>query len=170
MVVEGADGGWHVNGELVGRIMELVEGGAYPAVAAQACGVTAGQYECWVRWGSDERYEGEFAQVYREFAAAMAGAEARAECESVGRIRAAGGHGQWQADAWYLERKHKGRWARAEVLDVQSRGQGLFDVLCRLDSQAAMVSGSAVAGELAEVVGVADVEDVADVEVMGEGI
>ena len=62
--------------------------------------------------GPDEEDRGFF-----EFCEEVKKAEAEAEAAAVVQIKAAAASGTWQAAAWYLERKHKDRWARTDKLE-----------------------------------------------------
>ena len=89
------------------EIATLVEAGNYMETAAACVGVPPATMRAWMRKGANQK-----SGLYRRFHAALKGAEARAEANSVMRIRA---HGEksWQALAWYLERKHHARWGRS---------------------------------------------------------
>jgi len=69
------------------------------------------------------------------------------------------GEQNWQAAAWFLERKHKDRWARADQVDVTSRGQGLFDALLRVDAARSDMIDGEVLGELPEAVTSTDTQE-----------
>lgn len=52
-----------------------------------------------------------------EFCELIKKSEAEAEAAAVVQIKAAAASGTWQAAAWFLERKHKDRWARTDKVD-----------------------------------------------------
>lgn len=57
------------------------------------------------------------------FANAIKKAQSKARVLSIGRIRQAGRDGQWQADAWFLERSDPSHWGRRDrlIIDVDPR-------------------------------------------------
>lgn len=68
----------------------------------------------WYRWL--ERGEREKAGIYRDFYEAVKRGESVAEGGAVSEILRAGKEGNWQAFAWFLERKFPKRWGRKTVV------------------------------------------------------
>ena len=68
----------------------------------------------WYRWL--ERGEREKMGVYRDFYEAVKRGESVAEGGAVSEILRAGKEGNWQAFAWFLERKFPKRWGRKTVV------------------------------------------------------
>lgn len=68
----------------------------------------------WYRWL--ERGEREKTGVYRDFYEAVKRGESVAEGGAVSEILRAGKEGNWQAFAWFLERKFPKRWGRKTVV------------------------------------------------------
>lgn len=63
------------------------------------------------------------------FCAAVEKAEAQAEQKHVGNIRKAGADGNWQASAWWLERRRHGDWRKpAERTELSGPGGGPVEV------------------------------------------
>lgn len=91
--------------ELQADLVRLIEAGNYVETAAGCCGVQPATVRDWVKRGVRGH------KTYRGFSTALKKAEARAEASGVVRIRAAAKN-QWQADAWFLERKFPQRWGR----------------------------------------------------------
>lgn len=137
----------------------MLDSGAHAIVAAQACGVPSATFKDWIAKGLDPECTSPYAPRYRALVAAVENAEAAVEAKQAKRIVDAGEQ-TWQAAAWYLERKHKDRWARADQLDVTSRGQGLFDVLLRVDAdrRGEMIDGEVI-GELPDAVSSQDAQE-----------
>lgn len=124
------------------RILLAIRGGNTLETSARYGGVSYPQFREWVKAGE----EGD--PRYSEFSEAVKKAEADSEAESVARIKLAarGGQltrrvtvakpdgtettteeystGQWQADAWYLERRHSMRWARRDKHELTGEGGG----------------------------------------------
>jgi len=114
------------------RIISAIRGGNTLETAAAFGGVTYSCFREWVKKGEAGR------KPFVELFEAVKKAESESEIESVSRIKLAarGGQvirrvtvekadgttqtteefstGQWQADAWFLERRHSGRWARRD--------------------------------------------------------
>lgn len=64
---------------------------------------------------SQETYY-QYVQHIPEFAESVKKAQASARVQSIGRIRLAGKNGNWQADAWFLERSDPANWGRKDMI------------------------------------------------------
>lgn len=95
--------------ELTAEMTKLIEAGNYLETAAAACGVDRETVRRWMKRGARQSKG-----PHAEFCGAIKGAEARAEARALVRIRMAGVK-QWQAEAWYLERKFPQRWGRQSI-------------------------------------------------------
>jgi transposase-like protein len=100
------------------KIIEAIQAGNYNIVAARYGGITK---DCFYKWM--QRGEREQSGEYREFSDAVKDAEAVAEVRAEALIQAAAlgdkkHPGQWQAAAWYLERRHPDRWSRKERVEL----------------------------------------------------
>lgn len=115
-------------------IATIRESGVHASVAAKACGVPNATFRDWIAKALDPNCKSPYKGRYCALLEAVEEAEAAVEAMQVRRVVAAG-ETTWQASAWFLERKHKDRWARADQIDVTSRGQGLFDALLRVDAE-----------------------------------
>jgi hypothetical protein len=62
---------------------------------------------------------------YARFVEKVRRAEAQAEQEALEKIS---GSADWRAQAWYLERRHPGRWAKRQNVDVTSKDQPIRTV------------------------------------------
>ncbi len=85
--------------ELQKKICDVLSAGNYIEAACAFVGIHVDTYHEWVKQKS-------------EFSEAVKRARAQAEMQSVARLRQAGETGQWQADAWFLERSYPSRWGR----------------------------------------------------------
>ena len=115
------------------KIVQAIAGGNYLETAAAYGGVAYDTFNGWMNKG--ERNE---KPLYVEFYHAVKKAEADAEALRVARISKAGQEGNWQADAWYLERRYPSRWGKrvqeisgpnGEAIPVAIVGAGMLDRL-----------------------------------------
>lgn len=99
------------------KVVTAIAAGNYREVAAQYAGISKGTFYHWMELGESQA-EGK----YKDFFDSVKKAEADAEAGSVAIIRKAAVE-NWQAAAWYLERKHPDRWAKKETirLDIDLR-------------------------------------------------
>ncbi len=104
------------------RILSLINAGNYLDTACQAAGVTYATYREWVKRGQKEydRLEEssrakprESEKDYLDFFEAVQKAEATAEARNLTIINKAA-EKNWQAAAWFLERKAPDRWGRKD--------------------------------------------------------
>lgn len=97
--------------ELSNRICKLMLTGNYLETAAAAVGVSPTSVRTWLRKGAKEKRG-----VHCDFLTAYKESEAKSEAAAVARIRQHGA-AQWQAEAWWLERRFPtkyGRWQRPD--------------------------------------------------------
>lgn len=88
--------------ETVAQMIPLIEAGAYAIDACLAVGIGETTYYEWLK-------------AKPEFRESIKKARAKAINIRVLRINKAGQEGNWQADAWWLERVVKKRFGRADV-------------------------------------------------------
>jgi hypothetical protein len=114
-----------LNAELQARLVEVLAAGNYIEAACAYVGIHRDTFFEWLKRGERDNVadrEG----GYSDFSDAVKKAQAQAEIDSVARVRKAGQDGNWQADAWYLERSHPDRWGRQvskithEIRDVRN--------------------------------------------------
>jgi DNA invertase Pin-like site-specific DNA recombinase len=96
----------------------LAEGNAIETAAAVA-GISETTYYRWLQAGREAK-----GGAFWEFCEAIKRAEAESEAERVRRIRTAGQGGNWQADAWWLERRRPERWGRKDRHEVSGPDGG----------------------------------------------
>jgi len=95
------------------RIISAIRNGNTYDAAANYGGVTYSIYREWMKRGEDEGV-GDFFDFFE----AVKKAEAEAEVESVALIRRSAKEGQWQAAAWFLERRKPSEWGRRDRHEV----------------------------------------------------
>jgi transposase len=101
-------------------IVKAIREGNPHDTAAQAAGIGKTAFYDWLRKGE----ESEKNDKYKKFYEAVKTAEATAEALRVRRINKAGLHGDWKADAWYLERRYPDKWGRRVIsADVNHSGE-----------------------------------------------
>jgi len=76
----------------------------------------------------------EWKQSHPEFSEELQKAETECKAARIARILKAG-EKQWQADAWWLERKFKDEFARKEIQDVTQRDDPAKQVLDQLSKE-----------------------------------
>lgn len=105
-----------LNPERQAIIVEAVREGNAIEVAAQAAGISHQTFYNWL-----ERGEKAESGIYFEFFEAIKKAESEAEQYHVANIKKASKK-QWQAAAWWLERKFPDRWGRRDRQQVDLSG------------------------------------------------
>lgn len=102
--------------EIQREICQVIAAGNYIKVAAEYVGLPPQRIFDWMKKGENAK-----SGRYREFYDAVKKAQKQAEIRNVAIIQEAA-QKQWQAAAWYLERKHPERWGRVRV-DVNHTGE-----------------------------------------------
>lgn len=108
------------------KIVDAISEGNYLVTAAAIGGVTYTTLNNWMKKG-----ESASSGAYVEFLEAVKKAEAEAEALRVSRISKAGKEGNWQADAWYLERRYPDRWGK-RVQEVTGKDGGPLEYVQRV--------------------------------------
>src|SRR5215208_5867218 len=99
-------------------ILRKMREGHYAKTAAETSGITEQTLYNWLKKGEEpERYP-----EHAAFLVAYRKAEATAEEKAIKAIQAAFPN-DWRAAMTYLERRHPGRWAKRQNVDVTSEGQ-----------------------------------------------
>jgi len=86
------------------RIVELLEAGNYPSTACTNAGVSETQFYDWMNRAVNS------IEPFATFAADVRVASAKAEHAALSTLRAM--PLGWQAQAWFLERRFRERWAK----------------------------------------------------------
>ena len=94
------------------KIVNIIKKGNYIRVACQAVGISHTTYFSWIKKGE------EGISPYVEFLYAVEKAESEAQIEFI-KIIAAQAPKQWQAAAWWLERRFPEMWGRRDKLDIK---------------------------------------------------
>ena len=152
------------------EIVKFIEAGNYANVAAVCAGIHPETFSNWMKWGR-ERRKG----IYFEFFDAIQKAEARGEARHVLNI-ANESKKNWQASAWYLERKHFERWGRRERKEITGEGGGpvearvtLVDAIRNELKGAAQTAGSNSGAEAGAGEGALELGAASDSEAMASG-
>lgn len=104
-----------INEEMIEKVYHLVLEGNYADVAAQCLNIDEGTYYNYMKRARRELDEGLTDTLFIKFFQAIKKAEAEAEQKFLETIKKAS-ITTWQAAAWYLERKHRAKWAtRTEI-------------------------------------------------------
>lgn len=108
-----------LNKELIEKAYELVAAGNYDKDVYPILGIDK---STWYRWLS----EGETAKsgLKKEFYDTVKKAEKEAIARNVALIQRAAQEGNWQAAAWWLERKYFEDWGRKDKVDLSADKDG----------------------------------------------
>ncbi len=101
-----------LNPEVQKEIVKRIRAGNYIRVACQAVGISHTTYFDWLKKGEEDK------SPYAEFLDAVKKAESEAHVEYVA-IVASHAPKQWQAAAWWLERRFPELWGRRDRLDIK---------------------------------------------------
>ena len=109
--------------ELIETAAKLIAAGNYQKHVAQYLNLSE---ETWYRW----LREGEKSQsgLKRQFYEMIKKAEAEAIARNVALIQKAAQEGNWQAAAWWLERKFPEEWGRNR-LDIHTEGDTIIRIV-----------------------------------------
>lgn len=99
--------------EMQDRIVALVRSGNYIDTATRIAGISKETFYSWCRRG----HKGE--QPFKNFLVAVERAAAESEAINVGLIERAATK-QWQAAAWYLERRYPKKFGRSDKLALSN--------------------------------------------------
>lgn len=92
------------------QAVKLIRGGCFNSTVAHFLGISDRTFYNWVKQGRQDQEDGKNTAA-RRFFEEVKRAEASAEASAImGILRA--GKKQWQALAWYLERKYPDRWGQ----------------------------------------------------------
>lgn len=105
------------------KIVRLIAAGNYAVIASKASGIAEDTYYEWLNRGKNDT-ENHKTSIFTRFSEAIHEAEAKAEADMVILIKTAAVNGNFQAAAWYLERKQADRWGRSDKLKQEITGAG----------------------------------------------
>ena len=120
--------------ELREKICSTLADGNYVATTCDYVGITEHTFYEWMHRG-ERNAPSDQAAGYPEFYQAVKKARSTSEIVSLARIRRAGADGQWQADAWFLERSNPKRWGRRN-LELTGADGGELVIRLTLDDNA----------------------------------
>lgn len=103
--------------EITKEIADYIRAGNYPETAAELAGISKRTFYYWLKRGFKSK-----TGIHKEFLHTIKEAEAYAEGAAVERIRVAGDK-NWQALAWWLERKYPDKWGRMQKVELEHSGQ-----------------------------------------------
>ena len=114
--------------EKIKKASSIIANGNFAITAQQFLRISPQTWYNWMNWGEeqsllDEDERDPKKRIYMEFFDSIKSAEAQAEITAVKNIRTAGlDPSRWQANAWYLERKHPERWGQRQGGEDQGDG------------------------------------------------
>lgn len=103
--------------EVEDQLVRAISMGAYIETAAAFVGISKVTFYDWMRRGARAK-----SGKYKAFSERIKKAMAESEMRSIMAIQRAGDI-NWQAHAWYLERKFPERWGKRSALDVGHSGE-----------------------------------------------
>ena len=101
-------------------IIEQIDQGNYPEVAAQFAGIPRRTFERWLHDGREDLEDGEEQGSVAALARDVEKTRAQVVARKVRRVQDAG-EKQWQADAWWLERNFPELYGRRFEAKVESK-------------------------------------------------
>ncbi len=104
-----------LNDEMIDKIAGIIASGNYVKTACDIVGIAETTYYDWMQKGKAGK------KPYVKLSEAIKKAEAVAEAKRVQTILEASEE-QWQAAAWYLERRYPDRWGKKERIDMEHAG------------------------------------------------
>jgi transposase len=104
-----------INKKLVQLAIDLVEQGLHTKHVAQALGISRQTFYNWLRKGEQTQKGLEY-ELYK----GVQQAEARAIARNIAIIQKAAQDGNWQAAAWWLERKYPEEWGRKDRMNLET--------------------------------------------------
>lgn len=112
--------------EVIDKVYEVLLEGNYANVACELAGICETSYYKYIREAKKDEDAG-IESIYTKFAQTIKKAEAEAEKKYLETIKKASIN-TWQAAAWYLERKHRQKWAtRTEIEHSGDVGVRIID-------------------------------------------
>ena len=103
--------------ELIEQAVKLIEAGNYQIHVAQALGISK---ETWFRWLREGEQSEDENGLKKQFYDSVKKAEAKAVARNVALIQRAAQEGNWQAAAWWLERRYPEEWGKKDKLNLKT--------------------------------------------------
>lgn len=105
---------------------KYVEAGNYAVVVCQFLGISEVTWYNWINKGEKDFIDGKD-NIYVKFFKSIKKAESVAEMRNVTIIQSSARE-NWQAAAWYLERKYKERWGRMDQHQISGKDGGSIQI------------------------------------------
>ena len=113
------------------RIVGALQAGNTRRASAKHGGIEEGTMLEWIRRGEGRDHRRKTA-AFAQFAKAIKEAEAEAEVQYVNVIKDAAAAGNWQAAAWWLERRKAADYRRVDRLEATGDGGGPQETVVRI--------------------------------------
>ena len=109
--------------ELIEKAADIIARGNYYKVAIDILGIDKGTWYEWMRQGEIDANKG-VNSLKAEFFNSIKKAEATAIDRNLSIIQKAAMEGNWQASAWYLERKYPEQWGKRDNVNLTTDKDG----------------------------------------------
>ena len=109
--------------ELIEKAVKIVERGNYYKVAIDVLGISEHTWYEWMRQGEVDTNKG-VNSLMAQFFQSIKKAEATAIDRNLSIIQKAAMEGNWQASAWYLERKYPEQWGKRDNVNLTTDKDG----------------------------------------------
>ena len=109
--------------ELIEKAVKIIERGNYDKVAIDILGINKGTWYAWMKQGEIDANKG-VNSLKAEFFNSIKKAEAAAIDRNLSIIQKAAMEGNWQASAWYLERKYPEQWGKRDNVNLTTDKDG----------------------------------------------
>lgn len=111
--------------ELQKQICDLLAAGNFVETVCDYVGIDYKTFYNWLTWG-ERGYKDDVARGYAEFFHAVKKATSQVEVLTVHELR--GRPDDWQALAWWLERRHPDKWGNRGKSQIEHSGKVEIDV------------------------------------------
>ena len=109
--------------ELIEKAADIIARGNYYKVAIDVLGISDQSWYEWMRQGEMDKSKG-IKSLKSEFFESIKKAEADAIDRNLSIIQRAAMEGNWQASAWYLERKYPEQWGKRDNVNLTTDKDG----------------------------------------------
>ena len=109
--------------ELIEKAVKIIERGNYYKVAIDVLGISSVTWYEWMRQGEMDASKG-INSLKAYFFNSIKKAEATAIDRNLSIIQKAAMEGNWQASAWYLERKYPEQWGKRDNVNLTTDKDG----------------------------------------------
>ena len=120
--------------ELIEKAADIIARGNYYKVAIDILGIDDKTWYNWLRQGEIDANKG-INSLNFQFFQSIKKAEATAIDRNLNIIQQAAGEGNWQASAWYLERKYPEQWGKRDNVNLTSDKDGFKIEVRYVDSR-----------------------------------